>query len=339
MQYLREPAGITLRQLADELNTDDSVWGGVTNEMRVNREGDRLSLAFGPHEVPMTRDALEQVSTFVDAPRAFMLKQKPSLQETILTELLRDNAANVSLRYTEGGVSEIYRPERVRLEPRQLVMSAIKVVGEESDLVEWHVDPDEVVFDTMVPLDYDRGIGGDRAVGDISRGGVRVFQDRKNNHAPTVNSYLYRLACTNGMVVPETGLTLDARGSSVEMMLAEFELAAEHAFSQVERQIEHFYALRQQPIEGDITQTVIRVAAERGLSDRMGMTLARRVPDQLNAELLGHAPTMFDLINLFTNQANEAGTRPGTRRQLESAGGRLVTEQHDRCTSCYQQVG
>lgn len=339
MQYLREPAGITLRELADELHTNDRVWGGVTGEMRVNREGDRLSLAFGSNEVPMTRDALEQVSTFVKVPRAFILEQKPSLQEHILTELLRDHAANVSVRYTEGGVSEIYRPERVRLEPHQLVQSAIKVVGEESEVVEWHIDPDELIFDTMVPLDYDRGIGGDRVVGDISRGGVRVHQDRKNNHAPSVNSYLYRLACTNGMVVPETGLTIDARGSSVDIMLAEFELAAEHAFSQVERQIEHFYALRQQRLEGDITQTVLRVAEERGLSARMGRDLAMRVPDQLSAETLGHDPTMFDLINLFTNQANQPGTRLSTRRRLEAAGGRLVTEHHDRCGTCYQQVG
>lgn len=341
MQHLRTPLGITLRGLAEEIHSEGTAqWGGVTAEMDVLLDGERLGVRFGSHEVPMTSDGLEQLATFVGAPRSFVQKLPVDLQQTVLARLLRDTSSNVTVRYGDSGINEMFQPGRVRLEPRQVVDSAIKVMGEQALVVERYYDSDDLLLDVMVPEDFDRGIGGDPAVGDISRGGIRVTQDRKNNHAPKVNSYIYRLACTNGMVVPDTGLTLDARGSSAEILLAELELAAQHAFGQVEEQIRHFYELRNQRIEGDVTQTVIRVAAERGLPDRTGLALARRVPDQLNPETLGREATMFDLVNLITNQANDPAlsNRPGSRRALEMAGGSVVRQVHDRCGSCYQVV-
>lgn len=345
MLYLREPSGLRLRELADELHTDDNVWGGTTNEVRIAQDtGDGLTLTFGRHQVPATRDALEQLGTFLNVPRNFLLTrlgEYPDLQQQMLQELLSRDPANIQMRFTDGGVHEVFRPSRVRLEPRAIVERIMRIVPEESDVIEWWSDSDDLRFDVAVPMDFDRGVGGDRQVDDISRGGLRVHQDRKNNHAPNVESYIYRLACTNGMVVPDpAGISVDARGATVDVILAELELAAERAFSQVEQQIEHFYEMRQQRIEGDVTQAVIQVAQERGLPDRTAMTLSRRVPDQLNPDTLGREPTMFDLVNLITNQANDPHlrNRRGPRAALERAGGTLVREQHDRCGTCHQTL-
>lgn len=341
MQYLRELPGTDLATLANELNTDDNQWGGVTNELEVVLEGDILAFQMpGRSAIPATVDGVEQIATFIGVPRAFALNLPPDMQRYLLQELLRRNPANVGIRYTDNGIHEVFKPDRVRLEPRQIVSTAISVLGADAPLVEWRCDSDELLIDVVVPENADYGIGGDPQINDISRGGLRFRQDRKNNHAPTVNSYLYRLACTNGMVVPESGLTLDARGSTVPVLLAELELAAQHAFRQVEEQMEHFYAMRERRVEGDVTQAVIQVARERGLPDRTGMMLARRVPDQLNPSVLGREVTEFDLVNLITNQANDPALRGrfGTRRQLEQAGGRLVREVHDRCGNCHQVI-
>lgn len=343
MIHLREPSNQTLRDIANELNDSSRSWGGVTSELVLTRQqgGDeRLFFNFGNATVPVTHDGLEQIGAFMGVPRKFLGDLEPDMQQYVLNELLVRRPDNLAIRYDDGGVSEVFAPSRVRLEPRQIVESAIKVMGEESQIVEWKVDSDELFFDVMVPLDSDRGIGGDRQVGDISRGGLRFLQNRKQNLAPKVNTYVYRLACTNGMVIPDTGLSMDARGNSVEMMLAELELAAEHAFSQVEDQIEHYYRLREQPIEGDVTGAVLRIARERGLPNRTAMRLAERVPADLSADALGHAPTMFDLVNLITNQANDPALRgrSGPRRELEMAGGTLVQHLTDRCGNCHQSL-
>lgn len=340
--YLRDLPGRTLGQIADEMNTDEVRWDGVTTEMNIRLDGEQMYFQFGETEteVPVTRDGVEQIGAFVDIPTAYLLRIPADEQRFNLVNRLRRNPQNVSVRYTEGGIHEVHSPNGLRIEPRQITESAIKVMGESAEVVQWHVSPDEFGLDVMVPEGFDRGIGGDPQVNDISRGGLRFFQDRKHNRAPAVNTFLYRLVCTNGMVVPESGTAVDARGLSVTQVLAELELAAQRAFGQVEEQIEHFYAMRQQQIEGDVTQAVLRVARERGLPRRTAMTLAERVPTELDPEVLGHPVSMFDLANLMTNEANNPALRSSStrRRVLELAGGSLVQEAHDRCHNCQQVI-
>lgn len=338
--YMRDLPGTTLRDLAEEYNTTTNQWGGPTTEMDVRLDSDQVTFAFGGTEVPATADGMEQLASFVGIPRAFLLDLDPDMQQYNLREMLRRNPANLTVRYDDSGVHEVYKPERVRLEPAQIIDKAIAVMTENALIVEQSIDSDELFFDVMVPHGFDRGLGGDPQVNDITNGGLRFYQNRKQNLAPSVNTFLFRLICTNGMMVPETGLTVDARGQSVEQVLAELEMAAERAFSQVEEQIAHFYGMRQQVIEGDVTQTVVRVAQERGLPDRTAMALSRRVPELLDPEFLGHAPSMFDVVNLITNQANHPDMRGRRRprRTLELAGGSLVREVHDRCGTCHQTL-
>lgn len=339
--YLRDLPGTTLADLADEFNTDTRTWGGTTNEIAVRQEGDSAIIQLGDSvELPATSDGMEQLATFIDFPRAFLNRLDPDLRASWMTELLRRQTSNVTVRHTDGGVHEVYKPGQVRLEPAQILDKAMAVMTPQAEVAEWSISSDELAINVMVPENFDRGIGGDPQVDDITRGGLRLYQNRKLNHAPQVNTFLYRLICTNGMVVPETGLTIDARGQSVEQVLAELEMAAQRAFSQVEEQIEHFYSMREQRIEGDVTQAVIRVAQERGLPDRTAMALSRRVPELMDPEFLGHAPSMFDITNLITNQANhpDLRRRPGPRRVLEQAGGALVRQVQDRCNTCHQSL-
>lgn len=340
--YLRDTPSLTLRELADALHTDTRQWGGVTTEMRVRRDEQTqsLSVAFGNEEVPATNDGVEQLATLLGIPRNFLLEAPAHVKEFLLNEYLRTNVANASVYFTDSGISEVVRPERLRIEPKALVEAAIKVVDETALVDSWHCDPDEFLADIVVPDGFDRGIGGDPAVNDITRGGIRIGQNRKNHHAPWVSTFLYRLICTNGMEVPETGLRIDARKNTVEGVLAELELAAQHAFSQVEQQVAHFYELRNQRIGADRTQAVIRIARERGLPDRTVNALALRVPDQLDPEVIGHEPSVFDVVNLITNQANhpEIRGRRGPRRQLQVAGGAIVRTESERCGTCQQSL-
>lgn len=335
--YLRDEPTTTLRGLADELTIDSKQWGGVTSEIEVALTDDLMTLEFGGHQVPATVDGMEALCTFLNIPRPFFLGLDLDMQQDLLGKLLSRRTANLTMHYGDDGIYEVHPPRRVRLAPEQIVEVAINKLGESAPVVDWWYD-DELRIDTIVPEGFDQGLGGDWEVGDITRGGLRFTQNRKQNLAPSVTSYLYRLVCTNGMEVPETGLKIEARGGTVETMLGSLELAADHAFKQVEDQIKHFYALRQRLIEGDITQAVVQIAAEQGLSERTQIHLAHRVPSELDVEELGHSVSMFDVINLITNMANDPRLRRsrGPRRALEAAGGTLVQHEADRCSHCQQ---
>lgn len=336
--YLRDAPTQTLKDLAEEVHVDVKDFGGVSTELDVIDRSGALSIRIGEDEVPATQDGIEQLATFTGIPRSYLLDIDPDLQAINLHAGLHRNPADVRVRYNDDGISEVLKPERLWFEPRALVDVAIAVLGPDADVVDWHCDPDEFLLDVSVPQGFDRGIGGDPEVGDLTRGGVRIGQNRKAYHAPWASSFLYRLICTNGMEIPQVGHKIDARKNDIDGVLAELELAAQHAFGMVESQIQHFYDLRNQRIEGDVTQAVLRISREQGLPDRTALAMADRVPDQLDPEVLGHEPSIFDVTNLITNQANnpELRARRGSRRTLERAGGAIVQQEHDRCRHCQQ---
>lgn len=346
MLYLREPSGMTLRDLADELNrTGEQTWGGATTDVRLNMEPNTgvATVTMGEIEVPATADGIDQVAKAVGFSGSATKGLETDLQVMLLNELLRRRPANLAVRYDDSGIGEIYDPAQVRVYPRQLVERVLRVMPETSPVVEWIADASEFALDVIVPDGHDRGVGGDTeaAVGDFSRGGVRITHNRKANLAPSADPYIYRLACTNGMVSAVPGLTsFDARGLSVEEVLGELEVAAQRAFGEVEEQMAHFYGLREQPLGDDVTGVVRRMAQEQRLPNRMVNTLMDRIPSDLSEEGLGHPPTVFDVVNLFTNEANNPAysRRRSTRDNLTVAGGTIVTQERHRCGRCHQSL-
>lgn len=344
--FLRERRTDTLSDIAAELNTEGVGWGGSTLNIRPHLTEAtpfiELEQPGGSNvEVPVTATGMEQIATYMGIPTKFIERvgeDDPELRQIILERRFARDIKNVALTYVpDEGITEVYNPNQQRVQPRALLTRVMNVMDPASQVVELVNTPDFFRLDTVVHEAAGFGIGGDRAVNDITAGGLRVEYDRGKNHAPSVSKLLFRLACTNGYERYDEGLKIDIRGATVEQILAEVESAAQRAFSQVEAEIAAFYDLRNQPIEGDVTQRVVRIAAEQGLPDRMAHTLATRVPEITDER--GGA-TMFDVVNLITNAANEPSIRrsPARSRALERVGGAMIGEHTDRCTHCQQRL-
>ena len=138
-----------------------------------------------------------------------------------------------------------------------------------------------VTAQARVTDSFINGFGGDPAVNDITHGGLRWLHDSsKANLAPAVQPYFYRLICTNGMEMFDPLLKIDARGGTVDSMLEALEVSARRAFERVERDITHFYALRELKVENP-ERTLRRMALEGGLSERLSRSLLDAVPSML----------------------------------------------------------
>lgn len=344
--YMRDTTGKSLSQVADELNADYRVWNGVGSELVPHVEdGDNPTLSLGNRiEIPAGAETIKALAPWVGVPAKSLIGLDPDVRQMLLNEQLRRQSANLTIHYDAHGIREAFKPSDMRIEPRAVAEAAMHVMDPGSPVIDFLNTQDELQLDVTVPSEADYGIGGDvqtnaqgLRVGDITRGGLRFLLDRKNNRAPGVQPYLYRLVCTNGMEVPDSSLRLDARGNTVDAVLAELETMAQRAMGQVEDKIRAFYELREERVEGDVTQRVIQVARERGLPDRTAHRLATRVPEITDDD--GRA-TMFDVVNLITNAANapELATSAARRRTLEMAGGVLVDEHHARCSHCQRSL-
>lgn len=330
--FLRPAPDLTLTDLMDRLDTGATAVSVATREIAIDPL--QNSIRVGTREIPADMDSLEALGAWVDFPAPFLKRLDPDLRGDWLNTLLQRANSQAVVKLTDHGILTVHEPNAVSIEPRRIVEVASRVVAPEADVIEYGISPSQFDLDVASPEGLmDRG---DPRVGDITRGGVRFFQNLRQNLAPSVQPYMYRLICTNGMEVPNAGLKIDARGQSVDEVIAALEVAAQRAFAQVEQDIAHFYELREQPVQNP-DRTLARVARERGLSDRLRI----RALDTLSSiEEEGRQVTMFDIINHVTNMANDPTVRRrGVRLELERFGGGAVQSAHDeRCRVCSSRL-
>ncbi len=342
--FLREAPTQTLTTVLDKLDSVESAESAVclntqvelvlTDDEPVVRFGDQTTF-----EVPATAETISALGKWLTVPHKFLHRLGGDLQQHLLTGLLRAAPGTMLIRWNDHGIVEVRDPSTRVIDPRFLIETATSVIAPNAPVVDFWSTADDFRLDTIVPEGFDHGWGGDlptaTSVGDITGGGIRIGQDRKHNLAPWVSPYLYRLACTNGYEMEDPGLKVDARGSTIEQVMSEFHDACERAFSRVEADIAAFYDMRNQPVD-NAERHLVRIAEEQGLPERTIVELVRRAP----AMIEGDQATMFDVVNVITNQANDPGIvhRAGVRRNLEIAGGEIVTEHVDRCGHCHSRL-
>lgn len=343
--YMNDLPGTTLADLADEFDRDLKNWGGATRDLRFNLdvpEDQPRTIQAGGAEIPATKDGLASLCGFLDIPPKFFERLERDLQQNLMSELARrTDHQDITLYYADGGLHEARNPGETRVRPSRLIEAALKTFPAESPIVEHWYNPSELRVDVIVPEGYERFIGGDPNVGDITRGGVRIGQDRKANTAPWIQPFLWRRVCTNGMEVPDQGIKIDVRGASEAEIEAMFEAEIARAVDRLEADIQAFYDLRTQTLGTDPTGALHRAATELNLPLR---TIGRM--EDLVPALVGEADgarefTMFDVVNLMTNQANDPRLRNNRsgRRNLQRSAGVLVNDHAERCGTCHSRLG
>lgn len=333
--YLRNLPGTTLIDLRESFDTHQSVWGGTGHQISVHLDAETPHFRVGGTEVLATKAGVDAMATHYGIPTTFINKLMPDERQWLLNSRLSYQAdGDVTVRHGEQGISEVHKSSLVRVEPRALVDAAMNVLPHESLIVQSWNDATDLQVDVIVPEDFDRWVGGDPQVGDITRGGIRFGQDRKNNTAPWVQPYLYRLVCTNGMEVPDQSLKIDARHCTDAQITAQFEHQIRMATDRLMSDIQAFYDLRDESLGADRTGELRRVALEQGLPPRVVGRLEDLLPS------VEGEPSMFDAVNLMTNLANDPAlnVRSTTVRNLQTAGGRVVHDHAARCTACHSRL-
>lgn len=334
--HLRSPSGQTLQEIRDELHVEEATWEGSAAQISVHVDDQEPTVRFGSNEVPFNTEGQLSLAKFANIPTKFYERVDPDERQFILSNRLDrsfEEEKDVIIRYNQNtGFLGINPVTQTYISPFRVVDTLLEVFPAGSEVIEWRNDSDLLHVDVVHDIDSPH-TGGDPQVNDLTRGGVRVIHDRGKGVAPEVHPYLYRLICTNGMETPEASLRIEGRGRNANEILANLELNTQAAVDRISSRIEQFYALRQERIEGDATQAMLRLAQERGLSPLVGNRLASGLPAD-------EEHTMFSLINRITNYANhpDLENRPAQRRNLEAAGGTLVAHHGDRCAHCSQTL-
>lgn len=333
--YLLEAPTETISDVLDRIESPTLSTGLSAREVQVDVPGDRITL--GTVEVPLGSEGLKSLASWLDVPNAFLLRQPKEFQQQILSYLLgRSGEAGTFVYDPEHGLDKVFNQGARPIAPEALLRVASRVIDSTAPVRDFVLSADALSLDVFVPESFDHGVGGDVTVGDVSYGGLRILQDRKHNLAPQVMPFQYRPICTNGMVTTDYGLKVDARGASVEEVLADFERIADLAFRRAEADITAFYETRSQVVENP-ERTLLRVATEAHLPSRTITRMLEEIPAYMTeAQDAGRQFSMFDVTNIITNEANNPAirSRVSARRALQEAGGGIVTEHAARCGTC-----
>ncbi len=338
--YLRDLPGTTLEDVRNQFDQHLIQWGGASHQVEPKLEDEVPTIRFGEHEVFVGKEGLGSVATFFDIPPKFLARLDPDQQQYIVRTQIERSDKELTVYFNDDmGVTEVRKAGEVRIMPHRLVDSLLTTFPSHSPIVDSWVDHNELRIDVIFPEDHELGTQGDLARGDISRGGLRITQDRKLNGAPALEKLVWRLVCTNGMELPDASLKVEARGNTEREIHALFEAEIARAVDALEQEIQHFYSLREESVGSDPTGALRRAALEQNLPLRTVGNLEDLVP-ALVTEANGGDITMFDVVNLMTNQANNPSidVRSSTRRNLQRAGGNIVTEHAERCSTCHSRL-
>lgn len=344
--YVREEPTTTVEQVMDEYQDrtrNRRTWAGEVCTLGINLDVGfdtdiTPNFELGDREVLASDSGVALLADFIGVPSRFLEKVTKHEQQLILHERLQRTPGEAVIVYTDNGIVDIHKPTAKVLDPFDILeLAADAIAGVEDTLVlDFAVTAEEFRLDVIPSSDADY-TGGDLAVGDLTRGGLRFHQNRKAGLAPSVQHLLYRLLCTNGMEVPDLGFKISARGNDVDQIMMDLRTMAERAMSRVEDKIKAFYELRNQEVTGEYSQTMLRAGREVGLSQRMVDDLVAMEPAERPTD---RKPTMFDLVNTVTNLANkpEYYDNVSARHKLQRGGGTLARIEHERCPNCQQIV-
>ncbi|RQV95828.1 DUF932 domain-containing protein [bacterium] len=153
--------------------------------------------------------------------------------------------------------------------------------------------------------------------GDVSHLGVHLGNSEVGFHSVEIAAFMFRLVCTNGMVVGvKTWSVRQTHLSCIEQLDETFEIALPSIIEKLPEMGSKFQLAMDITIE-DPVEEIEQITNRNGLTVRQRKLVIEtfnRTPD----------PTLFGVINSFTGAANREGVDWESRRILQRTGGAVL---------------
>lgn len=313
-------------------------------DMSVDNEAHALTIRGNVHqggaEFPFDEQLERGLSKYLGVSKSYLAKCPPDLKAHNINYWLqaKPNLAAVIESLDDKFVS-IHKPGLVVLPLRRvadIITEAMEPTDEVVQLLRsetrFHVDmitPHSVQVPTNDAI-ADR-VQGERAIGDITHGGVRVLSNPTEAKAPSVTTYLHRLWCTNGCTSPEAEGEIKLKGNTVDEVLAEMNIAMQRVRGDLDNKLTEYAAMAQRTVPGSPTRFARQIGNEYGIPARV----LNRVLDRIEI-LPEDQVSIYDIQQIFTQIAN--GTvRYNTMMRLQTLAGELAMHTDHavhRCATC-----
>jgi Domain of unknown function (DUF932) len=213
--------GLTLVQLAEELTAQQETkrdFHAPTSSLSMLDNGNfQLETNNGSEEMPATDYAHAQMASRLQVPKPYydrMRRESPDLLSTNINHWLGKKQGETSLVRTLRSQMRAFLSNRYRVVDNQDILAiAIPELADNSALkiVSCNVT-EQKMYLKVVNTNLEAAI----SVGDVVQAGFVLSNGEIGNSGISVEPFLYRLICTNGMSVPDRKIRKNHAGRGVE---------------------------------------------------------------------------------------------------------------------------
>lgn len=287
----------------------------------------------GARTLEMTKDGVQSLSSFIGLPWNVATKLRPETFGTVSTELLR-RKGRYSLVLKDGAVVSLTKPQEYHMVNAERALRAIEsgvpnIEFHRVLLLDDFVVSLEVVGERRQPVNQ----------GDLIQAGANITFSPMGTVDPMVQSYILRLACTNGM----TSNTMmrefhfsggdggNAGGDTIWQWLRR---SVRDAYGSLDRIVGRYREMVDQHIAPENRALILEaMLREAGISGRDA--------DAIRALAIQSPPeNSYEMINLISYASSHIIENPHRIRQaqLTVANHTYDTEHHRTCPICHTNL-
>lgn len=215
------------------------------------------------------------------------------------------------------------------------MFDAVKeTVGDDFDLKYAKMSDTRTSF-SILPANYRESIDGSNLFGGIKI----VYSDSWSVH-PTIDSYIWRELCANGMINELEKKKFRVTGSSHDDVIRQIRNFSRTAIEKIPELFDGFNSLLTEAV-ADYAKTIRMIVLEYKLPNKvLNRLLFWAVSPDFLATISGERiKNMHDIVNLITYVgSHDSELTDDMRRFLLEIGGNLTINHHDRCGACGSSV-
>lgn len=296
-----------------------------------NKEVNADRLVIGDSDLPMTSGAFRQLSEVLNVPVPYAQRIPDDLLDHTMNYFLTNRKENYYAALVENDVIRSFMPTTNPYVSGLDFFSAIEEVFDgDYDLKYVKMNDVQTSF-SILPHEYQNAIDGSNLYGGLS---VK-FSDSWDSF-PSLDTYIWRELCSNGMIDTLKSRRFRIKNSSAPEVLNQVQEFARLSLEALPGLFEQYNALLNETVT-DYVRMVSRLCIEHKLANKVKERLLFWADQDVFLETISdrRIKNMHDVVNLFTFVgSHDLELTDDIRDTLLAIGGSITMSHADRCGSC-----
>lgn len=319
-----------LRQRSKDTNYIDFQVGDVSFNA-----GKRPNVAINGNDYMLTDGSFRQIAEEMGIPVPYARRIPDDLLAYTVNYFINTNKKNNMAALTENGYLRAFmKGNAPYVSNSEMFDAVLEATGNDYDIRYGKITDTKVSF-SILPSQYRESIDGSNLFGGIKV----VYSDAWDVH-PSIDSYIWRELCSNGMINEVESKKFRIAGASHDNVIRQIGNFSNIAIEKIPELFNNFNLLLEEEVQ-DYLKMLRRIVLEYKLPNKVFNRLVfwAASPDFLYTIRDQKIKNMHDVVNLITFVgSHDVELTDDIRERLLQIGGNLTLNHSERCGSCGSTV-